>query len=168
MPLLIVILGILLLFVLIAKFKLNAFISFIIVCVFVGVFQGMELDRIVEAIQIGMGNTLGFLVMILGLGAMLGKLVSDSGAAQRITSKLVSSFGIKYIQWAVVVAGFIVGIPMFYSVGFAQTKGYKQEGSKCEALIYFCMFLASMLSVACGTKTKRSFRINLLVTRQTP
>ena len=118
MPLLIVILGILLLFVLIAKFKLNAFISFIIVCVFVGVFQGMELDRIVEAIQIGMGNTLGFLVMILGLGAMLGKLVSDSGAAQRITSKLVSSFGIKYIQWAVVVAGFIVGIPMFYSVGF--------------------------------------------------
>jgi len=118
MPLLIVILGILLLFVLIAKFKLNAFISFIIVCVFVGVFQGMELDRIVEAIQVGMGNTLGFLVMILGLGAMLGKLVSDSGAAQRITSKLVSSFGIKYIQWAVVVAGFIVGIPMFYSVGF--------------------------------------------------
>ena len=118
MPLLIVILGILLLFVLIAKFKLNAFISFIIVCVFVGVFQGMELDRIVEAIQIGMGNTLGFLVMILGLGAMLGKLVSDSGAAQRITSKLVSSFGIKYIQRAVVVAGFIVGIPMFYSVGF--------------------------------------------------
>ena len=118
MPLLIVILGILLLFVLIAKFKLNAFISFIIVCVFVGVFQEMKLDRIVEAIQIGMGNTLGFLVMILGLGAMLGKLVSDSGAAQRITSKLVSSFGIKYIQWAVVVAGFIVGIPMFYSVGF--------------------------------------------------
>ena len=118
MPLLIVILGILLLFVLIAKFKLNAFISFIIVCVFVGVFQGMELGRIVEAIQIGMGNTLGFLVMILGLGAMLGKLVSDSGAAQRITSKLVFSFGIKYIQWAVVVAGFIVGIPMFYSVGF--------------------------------------------------
>ena len=118
MPLLIVILGILLLFVLIAKFKLNAFISFIIVCVFVGVFQGMELDRIVEAIQIGMGNTLGFLVMILGLGAMLGKLVSDSGAAQRITSKLASIFGIKYIQWAVVVAGFIVGIPMFYSVGF--------------------------------------------------
>ena len=118
MPLLIVILGILLLFVLIAKFKLNAFISFIIVCVFVGVFQEMELDRIVEAIQIGMGNTLGFLVMILGLGAMLGKLVSDSGAAQRITSKLVSSFGIKYIQWAVVFAGFIVGIPMFYSVGF--------------------------------------------------
>ena len=118
MPLLIVILGILLLFVLIAKIKLNAFIAFIIVCIFVGVFQGMELDSIIQAIQNGMGNTLGFLVLILGLGAMLGKLVADSGAAQRITSKLVSSFGVKYIQWAVVLAGFIVGIPMFYSVGF--------------------------------------------------
>ena len=118
MPLLIVILGILLLFVLIAKFKLNAFIAFIISCIFVGVFQGMELETIIKSIQTGIGNTLGFLVMILGFGAMLGKLVADSGAAQRITSRLVSSFGIKNIQWAVVVAGFIVGIPMFYSVGF--------------------------------------------------
>jgi len=118
MSLLIVILGIVLLFILIALFKLNAFISFIIVCIFVGVFQGMELASIIESIQIGIGNTLGFLVIILGLGAMLGKLVADSGAAQRITSKLVASFGIKYVQWAVVIAGFIVGIPMFYSVGF--------------------------------------------------
>lgn len=118
MPLLIVTLGICLLFMLIAKWKLNAFLSFILVCMFVGVFQKMELPAIVESIQTGMGNTLGFLVLILGLGAMLGKLVADSGAAQRITSKLVESFGIKYIQWAVLIAGFIVGIPMFYSVGF--------------------------------------------------
>lgn len=118
MPLLIVILGILLLLVLIAKVKLNAFISFIIVCIFVGAFQGMELNKIIHSIQTGMGDTLGFLVMILGFGAMLGKLVADSGAAQQITAKLVASFGIKYIQWAVVLAGFIVGVPMFYSVGF--------------------------------------------------
>lgn len=118
MPLLIVVLGIALLFILIAVFKLNAFISFVIVCLFVGLFQGMPLEEIVQSVQAGIGNTLGFLVMILGLGAMLGKLVADSGAAQRITSKLVSGFGVKYIQWAVVLAGFIVGIPMFYSVGF--------------------------------------------------
>ena len=118
MPLLIVISGILLLFVLIARFKLDAFISFITVCIFVGLFQGMQLQSIVESIQKGIGDTLGFLVLILGFGAMLGKLVADSGAAQRITSKLIASFGIKYIQWAVVVAGFIVGVPMFYSVGF--------------------------------------------------
>lgn len=118
MPLLIVIVGIIILFLLIAVLKLNAFISFIIVCLLVGILQGMELQSIIQSIQAGIGDTLGFLVLILGFGAMLGKLVADSGAAQRITSKLVDYFGIKYIQWAVVLAGFIVGIPMFYSVGF--------------------------------------------------
>ena len=118
MPLLIVISGILLLFILIAVLKLNAFISFVIVCLLVGIFQGMELESIVQSIQTGIGSTLGFLVMILGFGAMLGKLVAESGAAQRITSKLVAKFGLNYIQWALVLAGFIVGIPMFYTVGF--------------------------------------------------
>jgi len=118
MPLLIVILGILLLFLLIAKFNLNAFIAFIIVSLLVGVAEGMEFLMVLDSIQDGVGNTLGSLIMILGFGAMLGKLVADSGAAQRITTKLVEKFGIKNIQWALVLTGFIVGIPMFYSVGF--------------------------------------------------
>jgi Gnt-I system high-affinity gluconate transporter len=118
MPLLIVILGIALLFLLITRFKLNAFIAFILVSLLVGITEGMELSVVVQSIQNGIGDTLGFLVMILGLGAMLGKLVADSGAAQRITSSLVRRFGRKNIQWAVVLTGFIVGIPMFYSVGF--------------------------------------------------
>ncbi len=118
MPLVIVIIGILLLFLLIARFKLNAFLTFIIISLFVGIAEGMELQSVVTSIQNGIGNTLGFLILILGLGAMLGKLVADSGAAQRITSRLVDKFGIKNIQWAVVLTGFIVGIPMFYSVGF--------------------------------------------------
>ncbi len=118
MPLIIVIGGILLLFLLIAKFKLNAFISFIIVSLLVGVAEGMEILTVVDSIQTGLGKTLGSLIMILGLGAMLGKLVADSGAAQRITTKLVDKFGKKNIQWAVVLTGFIVGIPMFYTVGF--------------------------------------------------
>ncbi len=118
MPLFIVILGILLLFVLIVYFKLNAFITFIIVSLFVGIAEGMEPVTVVDSIQKGIGNILGFLVIILGLGAMLGKLVADSGAAQKITTQLVEKFGKKNIQWAVVLTGFIVGIPMFYSVGF--------------------------------------------------
>jgi len=118
MPLLIVVLGLILLFLLIAKFKLNAFIAFIIVSLAVGIAEGMELQGVIQSIQNGIGNTLGFLVIILGLGAMLGKLVADSGAAQQITTKLVAKFGIKNIQWALVLTGFIVGIPMFYSVGF--------------------------------------------------
>jgi Gnt-I system high-affinity gluconate transporter len=118
MPLLIVALGILLLLILIIVFKINAFIAFTIVSISVGIVEGMPLGQVVLSIQNGMGETLGFLVMILGFGAMLGKLVADSGAAQRISSKLVSLFGLKYIQWAVVLTGFIVGIPMFFSVGF--------------------------------------------------
>ncbi|MGC1516376.1 MAG: gluconate:H+ symporter [Maribacter sp.] len=118
MPLFIVILGIVLLFFLIARVKLNAFLVFIIVSLFVGIAEGMEPLSVVASIQKGIGNILGFLVIILGLGAMLGKLVADSGAAQRITTTLVAKFGKKNIQWAVVLTGFIVGIPMFYSVGF--------------------------------------------------
>ena len=118
MPLLIVVLGLILLFLLIAKFKLNAFIAFIIVSLAVGIAEGMDLEQVVKSIEHGIGNTLGFLVLILGLGAMLGKLVADSGAAQQITTKLVASFGIKNIQWALVLTGFIVGIPLFYEVGF--------------------------------------------------
>jgi Gnt-I system high-affinity gluconate transporter len=118
MPLAIVICGILLLFLLIVRFKLNAFIAFILVSLFVGIAEGMQPVAVVGSIQKGIGNILGFLVLILGLGAMLGKLVADSGAAQRITTKLVEKFGKKNIQWAVVLTGFIVGIPMFYSVGF--------------------------------------------------
>jgi len=118
MPLLIVIFGIVLLFLLIAKFKLNAFISFIIVSLVVGIAEGMEFLKVLDSIQDGVGKTLGSLIMILGFGAMLGKLVADSGAAQRITTKLVDKFGKKNIQWAVVLTGFIVGIPMFYTVGF--------------------------------------------------
>jgi len=63
-------------------------------------------------------SVISLLLIILGLGAMLGKLVADSGAAQRITSVLVRRFGTKNVQWAVVLTGFIVGIPMFYTVGF--------------------------------------------------
>jgi Gnt-I system high-affinity gluconate transporter len=118
MPLIIVIFGIVLLFLLIAKFKLNAFISFIIVSLVVGVAEGMEFLKVLDSIEEGIGKTLGSLIMILGFGAMLGKLVADSGAAQRITTKLVDKFGKKNIQWAVVLTGFIVGIPMFYTVGF--------------------------------------------------
>ncbi|MBC2837875.1 gluconate:H+ symporter [Robiginitalea sp. SC105] len=118
MPLLIVIGGILLLFLLVARLKLNAFIAFIIVCLLVGFGEGMSVEGVITAIQNGIGNTLGFLILILGFGAMLGKLVADSGAAQRITSALIAKFGRRYIQWAVVLTGFIVGIPMFYSVGF--------------------------------------------------
>ena len=118
MPIIVVSLGILLLFLLIVLFRVNAFISFIIVTIGIGIGQGMKLDIIVNSIEKGIGNTLGFLVLILGLGAMLGKLVAESGAAQQITNGLIKFFGVKNTKVAVMFTGFIVGITMFYSVGF--------------------------------------------------
>jgi Gnt-I system high-affinity gluconate transporter len=118
MPLVVITLGILLLFLLILVVRLNAFIAFILVGLAIGMGQGMELNAIVDSIEKGIGNTLGFLVMILGLGAMLGKLVAESGAAQKITNGLIKLFGLKNTRMAVMLTGFIVGVTMFYSVGF--------------------------------------------------
>lgn len=118
MPLLIVSLGIFFLFFLIVICRLNAFIAFIIVAIGIGIGQGMPLDALLGSVEKGIGNTLGFLVMILGLGAMLGKLVAESGAAQQITNGLIRIFGVKNTKAAVMLTGFIVGVTMFYSVGF--------------------------------------------------
>ncbi|MEK9851854.1 MAG: gluconate:H+ symporter [Flavobacteriaceae bacterium] len=118
MPLAVITLGILFLFFLILVVRLNAFIAFILVGLAIGVGQGMELNMIVQSIEKGIGNTLGFLVMILGLGAMLGKLVAESGAAQKITNGLIQLFGVQNTRSAVMLTGFIVGVTMFYSVGF--------------------------------------------------
>ncbi|MBK7936627.1 MAG: gluconate transporter [Lewinellaceae bacterium] len=118
MPIAIVFTGVLLLLLLITVGKLNAFIAFILVALFVGVAQGLPVLGVVGAIQKGIGDTLSSLVMILGFGAMLGKLVADSGAAQHITQRLVAAFGLKYVHWTLMFTGLIVGIPMFYNVGF--------------------------------------------------
>lgn len=118
MPLIIVSAGVILLLLLITVFKFNAFISFTLVCLFVGLAMGLPIETTVDALKKGMGDTLSLLVLILGFGAMLGKIVADSGAAQRITMRLTAAFGTKKIHWALMLTGFIVGIPMFYSVGF--------------------------------------------------
>jgi Gnt-I system high-affinity gluconate transporter len=118
MPLIIVILGICLLLFLILALKFNSFLSFVIVSLLVGLAEGMNLNSAVVSLENGIGSTMGSLVLILGFGSMLGKLVSESGAAQRITSHLIKAFGIKHIQMALMLTGFIVGISLFFDVGF--------------------------------------------------
>lgn len=118
MSILLVVIGIILLIVLILGLKYNPFVAFVIASIFVGIAEGMKSADVITAIQQGIGDTLGSIVLILGFGAMLGKMVADSGAAQRISSKLIGLFGIRNIQWAMVITGFMVGIPMFYNVGF--------------------------------------------------
>jgi Gnt-I system high-affinity gluconate transporter len=118
MPLIIVILGICLFLLLILVLKLNPFISFIIVAISVAMGVGMSVDKAVESIQKGIGSTMGVIVPVLGFGAMLGKLVSESGAAQRITTRFVGNMGKRNIQTSLMLAGFIIGIALFYEIGF--------------------------------------------------
>lgn len=72
----------------------------------------MDAQAVLHSIQNGIGSTLGGLAMILGFGAMLGKLISDTGAAQRIATTLIATFG-KRVQWALVITGLVVGLAMF-------------------------------------------------------
>lgn len=112
MPLVIVAVGVALLLLLMIRFKLNGFIALILVALAVGVMQGMPVDKVITSIKNGVGGTLGSLALIMGFGAMLGKLLADCGGAQRIATTLIDKFGVKYIQWALVVTGFIVGFAL--------------------------------------------------------
>lgn len=117
-PVLLVLLSILLLIALIMWVKLDTFLSFLVVSILLALSCGLNGPEIGKSISSGIGSTLGSLVTILGFGAMLGKLVADSGAAQRITTSMISIFGTRRIQWGMALAGLLVGIPMFYTAGF--------------------------------------------------
>ncbi|CDQ41993.1 MULTISPECIES: gluconate:H+ symporter [Virgibacillus] len=117
MPLLIVALGVLVLLFLIMKLNINTFISLVVVAFLIALALGMPLNEIVASIESGMGGTLGSIALVFGLGAILGKLIADAGGAQRIAMTLINKFGEKNIQWAVVIASFILGIALFFEVG---------------------------------------------------
>jgi GntP family gluconate:H+ symporter len=112
-----VLIGVILLIFLISYLKLNTFIALMIVSVVTALFLGIPLDKVVATVETGMGDTLGHIAVIFGLGAMLGRLLTDAGGAQRIAMTLIDKFGEKRIQWAVIVASFVVGIAMFFEVG---------------------------------------------------
>jgi len=98
--------------------KLSPFLSLLIVAIVAGLALKMSPADLIVSIEKGVGSTLGGLVLIICLGAILGKLLEASGAAGQITTTLVNAFGIKYIQWAVLLTGFLVGIPLYYNAGF--------------------------------------------------
>ena len=118
MTLFIVIASLGLLVLLITYWKVNSFIAFLLVSLFAGICLGLPLQDIAKSIQKGLGDTLGSLVVILVLGAMLGKLVASSGAAKQISGTLIDLFGLKNITWGLMLTGFVIGIPLFYNVGF--------------------------------------------------
>lgn len=152
MTILLVLLSILILVLLIVWAKLNPFLSFLIASIAAGFLLGLPADEIARSVQKGMGSLLGDLVIVIVMGAMLGKLVAESGAAQRIAGVLMQIFGQKYITWAMAFTGLIVGIPLFYNVGFvllvplAFTVSYQYKISA----VYVGIPLLAALSVTHG------------------
>jgi Gnt-I system high-affinity gluconate transporter len=118
MSILIILFCIAILILLITQFKINAFLAFLVVSILAGLLLGIEVSKITASIQKGLGDMLGSLVIVVACGAMLGKLAAESGAAQQIASGMMRLFGERYIQWALMITGFIIGIPLFYNVGF--------------------------------------------------
>jgi Gnt-I system high-affinity gluconate transporter len=98
--------------------KISPFISLLIVAIATGLALGMPAADLLKSIEKGVGSTLGGLALILCLGAILGKILEESGAAEKITITLINGFGLKKIQWAVMLTGFLIGIPLYYNAGF--------------------------------------------------
>lgn len=98
--------------------KLSPFLSLMIVALLAGLALGMEPATLLKAVKAGVGSTLGDVALIICLGAVLGKILEMSGAARQIANTLIHSFGEKNIQWAILLTGFMVGIPLYYNAGF--------------------------------------------------
>ena len=98
-------------------FKIHAFVSLTAASLFLALTHNMELAKIVVAFEGGLGKTLGFLAPILALGAILGKLMEVSGAAERLARTLINILGQSKAHWAMMVVGYICGIPVFLQVG---------------------------------------------------
>jgi len=112
-----VIAAVTLLLLMVLKFKISAFIALLITSIFVGILSGMPLQDILVSIQEGMGGTLGFVAVVVGLGAIFGQILEASGGAESLAHHLVKKFGVDRASWAMVITGFIVAIPVFLDVG---------------------------------------------------
>ncbi|HKO00255.1 MAG TPA: GntP family permease [Thermoanaerobaculia bacterium] len=103
---------------LIARAKLHPFIALVVVSLVMGLAAGMPPVVAAQSFQTGVGNVLGFIAIVVGLGTMLGKMMAESGAATRIATTLIDLFGERRVHWAIMFVAFIVGIPVFFQVGF--------------------------------------------------
>jgi Gnt-I system high-affinity gluconate transporter len=118
MPLIVVGISVLILLLLMTKLKLNGFAALLLVAVAVAIVQGIPLGKIPDVLSEGIGDQIGDTMLTIGLGAMVGRVMGDSGAAQRIAGKLLDAFGPRWVQVAMVVTSMLIGVTMFYEVAF--------------------------------------------------
>jgi gluconate:H+ symporter, GntP family len=109
--------GVLLLVVLIARMRLHAFVALLIVSLLIGLASGLEPADVVRAFAEGVGGVLRSIAAVVGLGTVLGKLLAESGGAQGLATTLIRAFGEKRLSWAMLLIGFLVGLPTWFTVG---------------------------------------------------
>ena len=103
---------------LIARYKVYPFLVLIVVSLLLGLAAGMPAGNIVKSFEAGNGGTLGHIAIVVGLGTMLGKMMAESGGAEQVARTLIRLFGEKHIHWAMMFVAIIVGLPVFFEVGF--------------------------------------------------
>jgi gluconate transporter len=107
-----------LLLTLILAAKLHAFLALLISAMAMGLAAGMPPAQALKSIQNGFGEALGFIAVVIGLGAMIGRFLEYSGGGRALADWLLLKFGKDHAAWAVLVASFLVGLPIFFEVGF--------------------------------------------------
>ena len=152
MPLVLLAIAIALLLLLIVRLKLNAFLALLLTSFLVGVLNGMRAEAALQSILKGIGDTMGSLVLVLVFGAILGKLIEESGAAHTISYALTDLLGERRIQIALLATGFIVGLPMIYNASFLVLIPliYTLSSTTGLPLLYLGIPLSSALSVMHG------------------
>lgn len=150
MPIFIIAIGVVILVLLIVKLKLNTFVSLIIVSLLVGAGLGIPMTKLSDVIETGIGDQIGGLAIVFGLGSMLGRLIADSGAGYRIALVLSRKFGRRYIEWAVVLAAFIIGLALFFEVGLVVLLPivFVIANELGIAMLYLAIPMAAALNVA--------------------
>lgn len=103
---------------LIARYRLNPFITLTLVSLGLGLMAGIPAKDVVFVYEAGVGKTLGHIALVVALGTMLGKMMAESGGAEQIARTLIRWFGEKNVHWAMVFVAFLVGLPIFFEVGF--------------------------------------------------
>jgi GntP family gluconate:H+ symporter len=144
--------SIVLLIVLIANVRLNPFITLIVVSLLLGLAAGMPMATVVASFENGAGHALGHIAIIIALGTMLGKMLAESGGAEQVANTLIGWFGTRHIHWAMMVIGLIVGLPVFFEVGFVLLipVAFNVARKTGQPLLVVAMPLIAGLSVAHG------------------
>lgn len=152
MTLVILAVSILLLLILIGRFKINAFLALLLVALFAGILSGMSPTAALHSMLKGVGDTMGSVALVIIFGAILGKMIEESGAAHSITNALVDRLGEARMQAAVAVTGFLVGLPMMYNASFLVLIPliYTISATRNIPLMWIGIPLSSALSVTHG------------------